>query len=304
MNLSGVIMQLISLFLMIFVGYIVAHCGIMTPEFRARLSSFTLSCVAPFAILSSVLESDTPPATMISAVGMAFLFYLLMCVCAAVLVRLVRTKKEDRGWDQLMIIFTNVGFMGIPVIQSIYGAGGVARLSMFILMFNLFFFSYGILLIASGEKINFKAMLNPCIIGALCGLLCGTTGLHFPAVIEDTMKAIGAMNTPLAMMIIGGSVAHSDVRTALRNPRLYRVSFLRMIVMPLLILLVMLPLPFDRMLVGICVLLASMPIAGNCSMVSSVYAPGDMTSSHATIVSTLASAATLPLICALLTAVL
>lgn len=304
MDLSAVIMQLISLFLMMFVGYIVARCGIMTPEFRARLSSFVLCCVAPFAILTSVLQSDTSPSIMLSAVGVAFVFFSLMCLFAALLVRLVRTKKEDRGWDQLMLIFTNVGFMGIPVVQSIYGAIGVARLSMFILMFNLFFFSYGILLIASGEKINFKAMLNPCIVGALCGLFCGTTGFHFPAIIESTMASIGAMNTPLAMMIIGGSVAHSDVRTALKNPRLYRVSFLRMVVMPLLTLLAMRFLPFDPMLIGICVLLASMPIAGNCSMVSSIYAPGDMTSSHATIVSTLASAATLPAICTLLTFVL
>ena len=304
MNLSGVIMQLISLFLMMFVGYLVARSGIMTPEFRARLSSYTLSCVAPFAILSAVLESDATPATMLSAVGVAFVFFCLMCLFAAVLVRLVRTKKAERGWDQLMVIFTNVGFMGIPVIQSIYGADGVARLSMFILMFNLFFFSYGILLIASGEKINFRAMLNPCIIGALCGLFCGTTGFHFPEVIESTMASIGAMNTPLAMMIIGGSVAHSDVRAAFTNPRLYRVTALRMIAMPLLILLVMLPLPFDRVLVGISVLLASMPIAGNCAMIANVYAPGDMTAAHATIISTLSSALTLPLICALLTFVL
>ena len=304
MNLSGVITQLISLFLMMFVGYLVARAGIMTPEFRARLSSYTLSCVAPFAILSAVLESDSTPVTMLSAVGVSFVFYIFMVILAALLVRLARTKKEERGWDQLMLIFTNVGFMGIPVIQSVYGADGVARLSMFILMFNLFFFSYGILLIASGEKINFKAMLNPCIVGALCGLLCGTTGLRFPAVIEDTMASIGAMNTPLAMMIIGGSVAHSDVFAALRNPRLYRVTALRMLVMPVLIMLAMLPLPFDRMLVGISVLLAAMPIGGNCSMVANIYAPGDMSSSHATIISTLSSAVTLPLICALLTAVL
>jgi len=304
MNLSGIIMQLVSLFLMIFVGYLVARCGIMTPEFRARLSTFTLSCVAPFAILSSVLESDTPPSTMISAVGVALLFYAVMCIFAALLVRLVRTKKEHLGWDQLMLIFTNVGFMGIPVIQSVYGPGGVARLSMFILMFNLFFFSYGILLIASGEKINFKAMLNPCIIGALCGLFCGTTGFHFPAVIESTMSAIGAMNTPLAMMIIGGSVAHSDVRASLKSLRLYRVCILRMVIMPLLILLAMRFLPLEPMLIGISVLLASMPVAGNCAMIANIYAPNDMTASHATIVSTLLSGLTLPVICALLSLVL
>lgn len=304
MNLSGVITQLVSLFLMMFVGFIVARAGIMTPEFRARLSSFTLACVSPFTILSAVLESDSTPATMLGAVGVSFIFYIFMALSAALLVRLLRTKKEERGWDQLMFIFTNVGFMGIPVIQSIYGAEGVARLSMFILMFNLFFFSYGIVLIASGEKINFRAMLNPCIIGALCGLLCGTTGLHFPDVIEDTMASIGTMNTPLAMMIIGGSVASSDIRAALRNPRLYRVTALSMFVMPVLTILVMLPLPFDPMLKGICVLLAAMPIAGNVAMTSDIYTPNDMTASHCVMISTLVSGISLPLVCALLSALL
>jgi len=304
MNLADVMSQLVSLFLMMFVGYVVARVGIMTPDFRARLSHFTLSAVAPCAILSAVLESDATPSMMLSAVGVSFVFYIFQVIFAAALVRIVPSKKEERGWDQLMLIFTNVGFMGIPVIQSIYGVDGVARLSMFILMFNLFFFSYGMLLIASGEKINFKAMLNPCIAAALLGLICGTTGLHFPAVIEKTMSSIGAMNTPLAMMIIGSSVAHSDIVSALRNPRLYRVSGLSMIAMPLLTLGVMLFLPIDPILKGISVLLAAMPIAGNCSMIANIYAPGDMSTSHATIVSTLSSAATLPVICALLTMIL
>ena len=304
MDLAAVLSQLISLFLMMLVGYLAARANILTPDFRARLSHFTLSAVSPFAILSAVLESDTTPSMMISAFGVAVIFYVFQIVFAAGLVRIVPSKKEERGWDQLMLIFTNVGFVGIPVIQSIYGVDGVARLSMFILVFNLFFFSYGILLIASGEKINFKAMINPCIIAASLGLLCGTTGLHFPAVIEKTMSSIGAMNTPVAMMIIGSSVAHSDIVVALRNPRLYRVSSLSMLVMPLLTLGAMLLLPIDPILKGISVLLAAMPIAGNCSMVANVYAPGDMSSSHATIVSTLSSAVTLPIICALLTALL
>lgn len=304
MNLSAVINQLISLFLMMLAGYIVARAGIMTPDFRKRLSSFTLNSAAPCIIISSVLESESSPMTMISAAGIGVLFFLLMIVFAAVLVRLVRTKQEERGLDQLMLIFTNVGFMGIPVIQSVYGPDGVARLSMFILIFNLFFFSYGVMLITQGLKFKLRDMLNSCIVAALIGLFFGVTGWHLPTPIEDTMASIGAMNTPLAMMVIGASLAHSDVREALSNPRLYRVCLLSMIIMPLLMLLVMLPLPIDRMLVGISVLLAAMPIAGNCGMICDIYRPGDMTASHAVLVSTLLSGVTLPLLCALITAVL
>lgn len=304
MNLSAVVNQLVSLFLMMLVGYLSARAGVVTPEFRKRLSSFTLTTAAPCIIISSVLESESSSATMLSAVGVAVLFFLLMIVFAAVLVRLVRTKPDERGLDQMMLIFTNVGFMGIPVVQSIYGPDGVARLSMFILIFNIVFFSYGVLLITRGAKFSLKSMLNSCIIAALIGLLFGVTGWHLPAPIEDTLSAIGAMNTPLAMIIIGASVAHSDLHAALTNPRLYRVCLLSMLVMPLLTLLVMLPLPLDRMLVGISVLLAGMPIAGNCGMICDIYRPNDLTASHAVMVSTLMSGVTLPLLCALLAAVL
>ena len=236
MNLSAVINQLISLFLMMLAGYLIARVGIMTPEFRKRLSSFTLNTAAPCIIISSVLESDSSPMTMISATGVGVLFFLLMIVFAAVLVRLVRTKPEDRGLDQLMLIFTNVGFMGIPVVQSVYGPDGVARLSMFILIFNLFFFSYGVLLITKGATFSLKNMVNACIVAALLALLFGLTGWHLPAPVETALSAIGAMNTPLAMMIIGASIAHSDLRAAFSSPRLYLVSLLRMAVMPLCIL--------------------------------------------------------------------
>ena len=74
--------------------------------------------------------------------------------------------------------------------------------------------------------------------------------------------------------------------------------------MPLLMLLVMRPLPIDRMLVGISVLLAGMPIAGNCGMICDIYRPTDMTASHAVLVSTLLSGVTLPLLCALIAVVL
>ena len=91
MNLSGVISQLISLFLMMLAGYIVARAGIMTPEFRKRLSPFTLNSAAPCIVISSVLESDSSPMAMISAAGIGVLFFVLMIIFAAVLVRIVRT---------------------------------------------------------------------------------------------------------------------------------------------------------------------------------------------------------------------
>ena len=304
MNLSAVISQLAALFLMILAGYISARADLISPQFRQKLSSLALNTAAPCIILSSVLESESGSADMAAAVGVGGFFVVLMIALAALLVRVCRVPRAQRGLDQLMLVFTNVGFMGIPVVQSIYGPTGVALLSMFILIFNLCFFSYGVLLISGGLSLNPRALLNTCIVAALLALLFGLTGWHLPAPVETALSAIGAMNTPLAMMIIGASIAHSDLRAAFSSPRLYLVSLLRMAVMPLCILGIVAVLPIPRMLAGICVALAAMPVAGNCAMISDLYTPEDMTASQAVMLTTLLSAVTLPLICAAMLAVL
>ena len=303
MNLSAVISQLISLFLMMIIGYAAARAGLITPDFRKKLSAFTLGTAAPCIILSSALESSggmNVPVTL----GTAALFYVVMIALAKVFVLVMRTPASQRKLDELMLIYTNVGFMGIPVVQSIYGATGVAMVSMFILMFNLTFFSYGIMLISGGTKINLRALINPCIFAALGAMVLSFTGLRLPAVVESTISSVGAINTPMAMMIIGASLAHSDLRAALANMRLYRVSMVSMLVMPLCVLALSLLLPVEPMLRGVAVCMAAMPIAGNCAMASDMYTPEDMTASHAVIVSTLMSAVTLPLICAVMSFVL
>lgn len=303
MNLSAVISQLISLFLMMIIGYAAARTGLITPDFRKKLSAFTLGTAAPCIILSSALESSggmNVPVTL----GTAALFYVVMIALAKVFVLVMRTPASQRKLDELMLIYTNVGFMGIPVVQSIYGATGVAMVSMFILMFNLTFFSYGIMLISGGTKINLRALINPCIFAALGAMVLSFTGLRLPAVVESTISSVGAINTPMAMMIIGASLAHSDLRAALTNMRLYRVSTVSMLVMPLCVLALSLLLPVEPMLRGVAVCMAAMPIAGNCAMASDMYTPEDMTASHAVIVSTLMSAVTLPLICAVMSFVL
>ena len=296
MAVSGIIFQMISLFVMIFAGYASARAGLITPDFRRGLSSLVLSTAFPCCIVSAVLQSGGAPSDMIVALGVSVAFFALMIALAAVLVCVVPTPKEERNLDQLLLVFTNLAFMGIPIIQALYGVEGVAMLSMFLLVFNFLVFTYGVMLLDGNGGINLKQLVNPGVISALIALLFGLTGWRLPSPVESALASIGSINTPMAMMIIGASLAHSDIRAAFTNPRLYRVAFLRLIVMPLVFIGLALIVPINRMLAGLCVIVAAMPIAGNCSMLSDIYTPEDMTSSHATIVSTLISGVTLPLL--------
>ena len=302
MAVSGIIFQMITLFIMMFAGYLAARAGLITPNFRRGLSSLVLSTAFPCCIVSSVLQSGGAPSDMIVALGVSVAFFALMIALAAALVRVVPTPKPERNLDQLMLVFTNLAFMGIPIIQAFYGAQGVAMLSMFLLVFNFLVFTYGVMLVSGNGAINLRQLVNPGVVSALIALFFGLTGWHLPAPVESALSSIGSVNTPMAMMVIGSSLAHSDIRAAFSNPRLYRVNLLRLIVMPLVFIGLALIVPIDRMLAGICVIVAAMPIAGNCSMLSDIYTPEDMTASHATIVSTLLSGVTLPLLVAVMNA--
>lgn len=304
MDLSGVINQLVSLFLMMIIGFIAARQGVVSPDFRKKLSTFTLTIACPGIILSSALQSTIPASGMVTVIGVSALFYAVMIVLARLLSWLMRSKPAERGLDQLMLIYTNVGFMGIPVVQSVYGTDGVAMVAMFILVFNLTFFSYGIALVSGRSGFSLRKLCNPCILAALCALFFVLTGLHLPAPVESVLSSLGSLNTPLAMIIVGASIYHSDLRAAASNFRLYKISFVRMLIMPLLLLGFVKLLPIIPMLAGVTVIMAAMPIASNCAMISDVYTPEDMTASHACIVTTLISAATIPLFCALISFVL
>ena len=286
MAVSGIIFQMITLFIMMFAGYASARAGLITPDFRRGLSSLVLSTAFPCCIVASVLQSGGAPGDMVSALGVSVAFFALMIALAALLVRVVPTPVQERNLDQLLLVFTNLAFMGIPIIQALYGVEGVAMLSMFLLVFNFLVFTYGVILLDG----------NGSVVSALIALLFGLTGWRLPAPVESALSSIGSINTPMAMMIIGASLAHSDIRAAFSKPRLYRVALLRLIVMPLVFIALSLVVPISRMLAGICVIVAAMPIAGNCSMLSDIYTPEDMTSSHAVIVTTLFSGVTLPLL--------
>ena len=117
MNLSGVMTQLIALFLMMAVGYAVAKTGLITPDFRKKLSSLVLMTAAPGSILSAALQSNIAGREMLVVLLVAAAFYVILSLLAKVMVVPMRSRPSQAKVDQLMLIFTNVGFMGIPVVE-------------------------------------------------------------------------------------------------------------------------------------------------------------------------------------------
>ncbi len=127
MAIMNVLSQMISLFMMMFVGFLAAKVELIEPDFRRKLSSLVLNTACPCIIVSSVLKSGGAPSAMVATLGVSVVFYAVMIVFAFLLVHIVPTPPAERRLDQLMLVCTNLIFMGIPIIQSFYGAEGVSR---------------------------------------------------------------------------------------------------------------------------------------------------------------------------------
>ena len=135
-----------------------------------------------------------------------------------------------------MTIFSNIGFMGYPVIQSIFGDEALFFASICNLVFNLVCYSYGVYLISGSGKLSFdfKQLINPGIIFSIIAVIIYLTKYQMPQIIGETSDLIGSITTPLAMMIIGSSLAEIPIKEVLNDIRIYPYTIIKQILMPIL----------------------------------------------------------------------
>lgn len=167
MDIQVIVNQMIILFLVMIIGYIANKSGILDQTQNQKMSSLVLNITSPGLILSSV---RAPTNGSLSSVIQIFLIsiaiYMVLPIMGILLSRILKVPKEDRNLYQFMTIFSNIGFMGYPVIQSIFGDEALFFASICNLVFNLVCYSYGVYLISGSGKLSFdfKQLINPGII--------------------------------------------------------------------------------------------------------------------------------------------
>ena len=155
--------QMIILFLLLAVGFIARRLKIMSDSFDAALSRLVMSIALPAMILNSVLDATELPDTQTILTLLAFscLSYILICAIAAVVPRLFRhLSASSQGAHSFIIAFGNVGFMGLPVLDAIFGPTAVLYGAICNIPFNLAIFTIGILFVARKDKPSKKSKLS------------------------------------------------------------------------------------------------------------------------------------------------
>lgn len=302
MNISVIVNQLIQLFLLILLGYFLYKTGLIDRPSNQKLSKLVLQVTMPCMVLDSVLKQTGERD--VRTVGFVFLiaiiYYLLMPFVSYLLCILLRLPKKSRGVYMFMAVFENIGFMGIPLINAIYGPKGVLYTAVINIMFNLAAFGYGPWMISIGTdtstRFNLRDVASPGSLLSLLAILLYATGIQLPSTLAGPIGSVGSMTTPLAMMLIGSTLATMKLGEVFRDIHVYPYILVRQVILPILAFPLLKALIRDEMVLGVFFILFIMPAASNCVLFATTYHNDEALAARAVFISTLLCILTIPLL--------
>jgi len=289
------------LFLFMALGAVAAKCGILTPEGRKSLTDLVINLVLPCNIIISFyveMSFDILLSTGKIFV-LAFLIQLLQLGLSKVLYPHVKGKR--RQVMEYGTICSNAGYLGNPVVEGVYGAEGLLYASVYLIPARLFLWSAGLMCFTQADKKTVLKNLakHPCIIAVEVGFLLMLSQVTLPSILEKSLRSIGGCTTVLSMFTIGSVIAGSDLRTVLSRDNAY-YCFVRLILIPALVLAAGMALHVDALILGISVVLAGMPAGATTTLLAAKYDSDADFASKCTVLSTLFSMVTVPVFCFLL----
>ena len=273
-NLYTVFIQVVILYLIAAVGFAADKTKIFVQKDAKRLVDLLFNMILPIAVINSFLSMERTKEH-IRLLFWAFFLALLTHIIAIGISSLTFRKrdKKESGIYHYAITFSNAAFFALPLAQSVVGNEGVFYGSCYIAIFNVFAFTYGINQISGGKaKINAKKLiLNPGSISVIIGLPLFLLGVHLPDFLSDTMGRIAACNSPMAMIVFGTFLANCNFKNIFLKKEIYLVSFLRLVLIPCLMLFVFKLLGAGGNMLTALVISTSAPVATNTAMYSAKY---------------------------------
>lgn len=221
-------------------------------------------------------------------------------VCITSSSQAVRT--ENYGVEKIALVYSNCGFFGIPLVSSIFGTEGVFYLTAYLTAFNVLLWTHGLL--AMGERFDLKTLwkklMTPAILAVVTGVICFLLRIHLPEILTYPLGLIANMNTPLAMIVAGANLAQADLLKCLRKPRVYLVSFLRLLVLPALSLLLLwvlhITISLDFTIAFTVFIASACPVGAVSIMFAERFGKDSSYATELFVVSTVLSLLTIPLI--------
>lgn len=290
--------QVLTLFLMMGVGFFLAKRGRLDDRTLSQMSYLLLYIVAPCVVIDALLATENSPelthSILLCAVALLATYAANMILSTPLY---PRTGADTRDTLRFAIIYGNTGFMGLPLVQGVLGSEAMIYCTVTLAIFNIATWTHGAVLMGGKANLSVKkAILNPGVIGCVIGFFFFFSGVTVPSPVATAVGYLADLNTPLAMVVIGGQMAAADFGATFRRPTLYVVSAVKLLVVPLFNALILLPFHLEGVCYSTLVILAACPTAGLTSMFAQTFRRDTAIAAQSVSLTTLLSILTLPLI--------
>ena len=298
---------MMTLFAIVIVGYVAGRLGYMGGEFDKKLSSLVINFTCPALILASAMTGELPDRRLIlPLLGISTLTYILLTGVAFLLPRSLTKKKDDEGIVGFALMFGNVGFMGYPVVASIFGQQAVFYAAVLNVVNTFAVFTIGTILIvgdlSDGRRFQKKVLYSTPMLSAYLAMLIVAFGIDgIPGIISQPLTMIGNITVPAALLIIGSSMSQLSARSMLGNMTVYTTTVFRLLLIPIGLYYLCSALGFDSYVVNINTLVVAMPVATYGTILCLKYNRDTTLITETTLITTLLSMITIPLLTILFT---
>ena len=297
LSMSVVFTQILVILLYVAIGFVAGKVSLIKPDQRKYLTRLCTDLILPFTILSASNQTLSP--RQLADLGLSFALMLGLYVATTVTVMLTqrRMPRPARVTAASLMTYPNCTFLGLPLCRALFGEIAILYNAVALIAFNVLFFTWQVSAF-TGKSFRLKNLATPGTISTLLLLVMLFAQLRFPDPVQTVVSNVGAMITPLSLIIIGVMMSENKLSLILKERRAYFITLFRNLVIPMVAMLLIRLLPGD----GASKLCQLVYLACPCATLTSIYAiQNDMEpelAARSVLMSTLCFSVTLPLVVA------
>ena len=291
-KMTVIIEQVLTLFIFVVVGFLLAKTKIIKGSHAPIASKLLVYVFLPANIIKTFAKNCTPAyiSENYSIILVSFVVLLVIASFSHLGARVFTKEKSEYGIYEYSLAIPNFAYMGYAFVGAIFGEAGLMDAMMFSMPMSVYTYTIGYCIL-SGKQFSFKSFLNPTMIALVIGTILGLTGAGdiIPPVLYGVLDSSSACMAPVSMLLVGIVLADYKIPVLLRDFRIYIITALRLIIIPVALGVALTAFGASEATVCAAVMLYSMPCGlntvvfvknagGNCeigaglALLSSVFA--------------------------------
>ena len=307
MDYTQLLNTMIVFVVLMTIGYVGARKKIFGSEFTQASSKLVLNVFLTASVLNSV-TGDQPnlSASQLWHVMLLTSLSIVLCyILGGIVIRIFSPGSDNSAIMELLTSVPNTMFVGLPVVQELFGSTAVLYIAMSCIPFNVLLYSYGVWRLKSskgskGERIRIKDVITIPFIATVVSRFVFFFHIPMPGAAAKLISILAPATMPISMIVIGSTLGRVHLLDAFKEKRVYIVCLFRLIAAPLLAWFALSFLTSDPILLATCVIIAGCPSGVICTVMALQYGHNAELSSKGVLASTTLSMITLPVIASFL----